>query len=658
MRSNALFTRLMQPLLTSVLLLSLADPTRAATGSWLHFQDDGTGYSGFGAACAIDSRRGEVVLFGMWNYPACLGQHCSGYTNYDVTAFARFNPAPSFVTPVTLAGSPPARSDACAAYDSLSDQVWLFGGRFAVDSLCSESGCPKRPPLADLWRLDLSLDPPQWHEVLVSGARPAGRHDATMVVDAVAHRLLLFGGHDSSGTAFGDVWSLPLDGPSAWTRLDPVGVGPSARWSATALLDPSRRRILLVGGSDASGSVNDVWALDLSGPLAWSTLNVAGTAPTGVIHAILDVRRDLILAYSWPLQVTTLGLSGTPTWTPFTATNAPVRSRPGAFSYDPVHDLIWLPYEWADLPPGPGAGAEHWFLTLAQPPALPALDPVLDSVRYARGFEKEWWRLRPQRTGYRSVGVQIGDGLGAWGGTSSTQPAPDTTQGGVVTGPFGRSPGVTYASRMTWTEGPFFQTGGSNLLHAPLGPAAMRFTFASATFDTSGAVHINWQAANDSLSLLTPCFVERQDPGGWVVVLNDWPDTLQKIVLSETLPSGVTAVDYRVRWDGPRGVTYGGEVHLVRATSPPSPEPGSMFLGTPRPNPVIASAVLDYRLFAAGSATIRLFDLHGRSVREWAVAAPSAQSYPLDLRGVGSGLYLLRLQQGGRKVSVRMVIVR
>ena len=634
---------------------SLPRVGQAATGTWLHFQSDGTGYSGFGTACTIDTRRGEAVMFGMWNYPVCFGLNCTGYQNFDVTAFARFAPDPVVPPPSTLGPSPRARSNACAAYDSLADQVWLFGGRYAVDSLCSEFGCPRRPALDDLWQLDVTA--PAWREIAVTGARPAARYDAGLAVDPFARRLLLFGGHDSTGTAYGDLWSIPLAGPYVWSELHPAGVGPSPRWSATALVDPIRQRLLLVGGSDPSGSVTDVWALDLAGSPAWSVVNVTGTAPAGVVHACLDVGRDLVLAYGGPTSIATFELSGTPTWTALDAPNGPASSSPGGFGLDPIHDAIWLPYAEATLPGAGGSLAQHWLLTLAQPPAVPALDPVLDSVRYVHGWERQWWRLRPRRTGYRSAQVQIGDGLGHWGGSFATQPAPDTAEGGVMTGLIERSAGVSYASRITWAEGPFSQSGGETALQAPLGPADMAFSVDTATATRLGSVHVVWRALDDSLGLLTAFFVERKDPGGWTAVRNDWPDAQQRIVLSESVAADTTALDYRIRWDGPRGTTYGGAVHLVRSAVEPAPGPSPVFLSRPRPNPVTASAAVDIRLPAAGPATIRLFDANGRRVREWAVTGPSG-SYTLDTRGLRAGLYVMRLEQGAHRASVRFVVLR
>src|SRR5262249_59178242 len=111
------------------------------------------------------------------------------------------------------------------------------------------------------------------------------------------------------------------------------------------------------------------------------------------------------------------------------------------------------------------------------------------------GFERQWWRLRPRNPGYRSVEVQIGDGLGNWGPSSATQPAPDTSEGGVMTGLMLRSAGVAYASRMTWTEGPFRETGGGTVLHAPAGPGDVGVSIDTAAVGESGGGYVGWGAA-------------------------------------------------------------------------------------------------------------------------------------------------------------------
>ena len=650
--------------LVAFALVSSSGSVQAATATWVRFQTDVTGYAGFGTASAIDTRRGQAVLFGMWNFPVCVGVSCSGYSDAQVTAFARYAAAPSLVAPVVLPGSPSPRSDACAAYDSLRDEVWLFGGRQVDAVRCRTAGCPERLPLDDLWRLDLSVDPPQWHAVDVTGARPAGRHDATLVVDPLAHRLLLFGGHDSTGTAFGDLWSLPLDGPWNWTELTPAGPAPSARWSATALVDAARARMLLVGGATPLGSVSEVWSLDLSGTLTWSPLTVKGIAPTGVSRALIDTGRDLVLAYGGPGEIATFGLSGSPAWTSLPSTGEPSVYTLGGFGYDPVHDVVWLPYEQACCFGLGGGQAQHWLLTLADPPAVPALQPVLDSVRWSREVLTQWWRARPQRPGARAITVEFSVTAGSWGALA-TRPAPDTTEGGVIgeRTDSGFSPGQAYESRLSWTDGVFAQNGGAVALAAPPGPLAMDFTIDAATFDSTGTVNIIWQAADDSLSFVAQPVAERLDLGGWAALANIWPDSNHRIVFGETLAPSLTSVDYRIRWAGPLGSTTGGAVHLTRAAAPPPPPPpppagDSLFLSLPRPNPVTMTALLDYRMFAQGPGTITLLDLNGRVVREWSVSGPGGTGFSADLRGVSPGLYLLQLRQGPHRSAKRIAVVR
>ena len=658
-------TWLWEALWLGVVLAPLPGVSRAESGTWVKFKSGFDLYSGMGTACAIDTRRGQAVLFGMWNYPSCKGVSCFGYSDNDVTAFARAAPDPSFVSPTTLPGSPSSRSDACATYDSLRDEVWLFGGRKVDAARCRAPSCPERLPLDDLWRLDLSVDPPQWHEVAVVGVRPAGRHDAAMVVDAIAHRLLLFGGRDSTGTAFADLWSIPLDGPYAWTELQPAGAAPSARWSATAMFDPARNRVWLVGGSTPAGSATDVWSLDVSGTLAWSPLSIFGAAPSGVSRAILDAGRDIVLTYGGASRLALFGLAGTPTWTTLATTGGPSTDNLGGFGYDPVHDLIWLPYH-ETFPAGSfGGDVSHWLLTLAQPSPVPALDPVLDSVRYFRGLAIQSWRLRPRRSGYRDATVEWSIDGANWS-RSLTLAAVDTSEGGVRAEFGGLSPDQGYRSRVAWFDGFNPQNGGLSLLHAPPGPSSMSFDIASAPVGRDDRVDIVWHARNDSLSLLAQPIMERNfGSTGWVTLLMGWPDVNQNIPYHGFFTSIDTSAEFRIRWDGPRGPVTGGEVTVFRDGAPPPPPPpppppsgDSLYLSAPRPNPVTTSARIDYRLPATGAGTITLHDLHGRVVRRWRVGDPSARSYPLDLQGMGSGLYLLRLQQAGRGASVRVVIVR
>lgn len=351
-------------------------PAHAFTARWNEFaRASALVQAGMYPACAVDTRRGELIMFGMYTPSFCANTSCFPASDAAYTTIARVASGPVVDPPVVLMGSPGPRSNACAAYDSLTDRVWVFGGRHIEPGSCGLPACfdAPRPSLNDLWWLDRSVDPPQWHEALVGGARPLPRFDATLMVDPIAHRLLLFGGRDSSGTFFQDLWSLSLEGPPGWSLVIPAGSLPSARSSATALFDGTHARLLLVGGVNAAGTTTDVWALSLGSTLRWSALAVAGTPPAVMERAALDRRRDRVVTYSDPSNIATFALGGTPTWESVPSVDPPANATPGGFGYDPVHDYYWVPYVSAvSLGRGTFINTQALF-TLEEPAPPPAL---------------------------------------------------------------------------------------------------------------------------------------------------------------------------------------------------------------------------------------------------------------------------------------------
>ena len=88
--------------------------------------------------------------------------------------------------------------------------------------------------------------------------------------------MVLFGGEDSTGF-LNDVWELSLSGRPRWRQLHPDGVPPSPRHRHTATLEPVNDRMLVFAGWDG-WYTNDLWQLDFS-KLAWSRLQTEGPAP-------------------------------------------------------------------------------------------------------------------------------------------------------------------------------------------------------------------------------------------------------------------------------------------------------------------------------------------------------------------------------------------
>ncbi len=121
----------------------------------------------------------------------------------------------------------------------------------------------------------------------VSAAGGIGFRTGVTLVPVDSTTFLLFGGSKSGGSLPGlknDLWQgkLACNGPAAgacttqvtWTQLSPTGTPPSPRtnasgaiWQTTLVftfpLFTFNRRLMIYGGTDASGPLNDLWEYDL-----------------------------------------------------------------------------------------------------------------------------------------------------------------------------------------------------------------------------------------------------------------------------------------------------------------------------------------------------------------------------------------------------------
>jgi hypothetical protein len=120
---------------------------------------------------------------------------------------------------------------------------------------------------------------------------PPMRTCASMILDTLNHRAILFGGDSrrSVGEIYNDVWQMNLDEPVRhWARLNPSGTPPCPRYEHNAVYDPVGQRMLVFTGCDGVGIVNDVWALSLvSGSEAWTQLNSANPPPERYVSYVV-----------------------------------------------------------------------------------------------------------------------------------------------------------------------------------------------------------------------------------------------------------------------------------------------------------------------------------------------------------------------------------
>jgi len=184
----------------------------------------------------------------------------------------RFAPGPTTTTTkppdqwtqLRPSAAPSARGGHSMVYDFARKKVVLFGGIDDTDD--------RTTLLNDTWVYDPASN--TWVGSRPGGAPPA-RTYFSMVYDSGAKKTLLFGGQDWS-RLLRDLWAYDA-AAGAWTELHPVG-GPSARVHHSMAYDPGVEKVILFGGSDATGLLRDTWAYDAVAG-TWTELRPTGALP-------------------------------------------------------------------------------------------------------------------------------------------------------------------------------------------------------------------------------------------------------------------------------------------------------------------------------------------------------------------------------------------
>ncbi len=190
----------------------------------------------YGAGAAYDFARKHVVIFG--------GQSTTRFFN-DVWVFDVETEQWSKVT--TIGTAPAARSSMALAIDRPYDQLIIAQGATA------------RGRTDETWTLALAskvwqnFSPPSY---------PDARSQSGAVFDSNHHRLIVFGGMGTTGTALNDQWSLdPI--AQVWRQFGTITPGnPAPRSGSTLVYDPISYYIFLFGGKTAGGLSKEVWSLD------------------------------------------------------------------------------------------------------------------------------------------------------------------------------------------------------------------------------------------------------------------------------------------------------------------------------------------------------------------------------------------------------------
>ena len=262
---------------------------------------------------------------------------------------------------------PPALWLHAMIYDPLRDRLLVFGG------------LSYRGPNSDVWQLNLSGGP-HWERITVGGVGPPPLSRLSAVYDRLRDRVIVFGGFD--GVEYkGDAWALSLNGPPTWSRIE-VPAGPAPRGWHSAIYDPARDRMVVLGGSNSQTTFGDVWALALGASPGWTQLAPGGAGPgaRSAAPVIYDEPRDRVVLYGGidgtnqtRTDLWALTLGAAPAWSAIAPAGTPPSPRNGASAiYDPVRQRLVL------FAGGTGAPNlnETWALALGGAPAWTKLSPA------------------------------------------------------------------------------------------------------------------------------------------------------------------------------------------------------------------------------------------------------------------------------------------
>ncbi|MEN8202336.1 MAG: kelch repeat-containing protein [Bacteroidota bacterium] len=211
----------------------------------------------------------------------------------------------------------------------------IFGGNTArysahVDSLT--------------WVYDTETD--TWTEMAPAGDIPParGRHGMAYAGDDQA---IVFGGQSDTSASgfFGDTWIYDLS-DNAWTKKADAPATLFERMEA-AMAYVGDDKVLLFGGNDASGDMNDTWVYDVSDD-TWTELFAIGAAgqPSAMIACMAYAGDDKVVLYGKQAETWVFDLSDN-TWTEMTTANTPAVSGQGMAYLGDGNVLLYGGYDAA-----------------------------------------------------------------------------------------------------------------------------------------------------------------------------------------------------------------------------------------------------------------------------------------------------------------------
>lgn len=222
-----------------------------------------------------DSESDKIVIFGGWNLTTVPHQD-TWIFDYNIDQYTKRTPSIA----------PRRRAEPGIIYDSLRDNVILFGGRE------NQSTAGDRD---DTWTYDYNSN--SWTQ-LFPVSSPSARRAHRMVYDSESDRIILFGGKYGASTFYNETW-VGNPGSNTWQLMNPA-VAPPARAFFHMVYDSESDRIILFGGhpGGSADSLFDTWAYDYN-TNTWENLTDAANHPPARSSHIMayDSQSDRIVLF-------------------------------------------------------------------------------------------------------------------------------------------------------------------------------------------------------------------------------------------------------------------------------------------------------------------------------------------------------------------------
>jgi hypothetical protein len=268
--------------------------------------------------------------------------------------------------------------------------------------------------------------------------------------------------------------------------------------------------------------------------------------------------------------------------------------------------------------------------------------------------------VNPDEVAGHTIVVSV-SGERAWPGLPATRSlilGPSETLNfklGVVV-PDSVANGATYLHLTgAWQERPEVLAACDVHLHDMITPTRMTLIEAAADAATGGMRLVWWTPAGAGAIARVE---RRTDSADWLDLGSASADGSGRVAFVDGAPPPGARVGYRAGAPDPGGMQWSDAtwIEVPRA-------PASVLAFAAGSRTLVAHGLLEvaFTLPGAGRATLEAFDLRGRRVAAGSVDATVAGAFSLRLAEAGtlrSGVYFLRLAQGGQRVDTRAIVFR